>query len=245
MTIVADPAAVLSSDGVADALRHAILAHRIGPGAKLVEDEICEVFGVGRTIVRAALQSLTHEGLVTIIRNRGASVADPGTRDAREVFEARSMLEPRTARSAAERATPADVSHLQSHIAAEHLALQQGDLGQAVYLSGLFHNAIAEIADQRTIAALISALVSRSSLIVAIYWRKPQALCESHAHHALLDAIAAHDGLRAEDLMKGHLLDLLTNLDLREKTKTALSLRQAILVSGGPRLLAGGLQSTE
>ena len=234
MTLSPDPTAILSSGAVADALRQAILAHRVGPGAKLLEDEMCEVFGVGRTIVRGALQALAHEGLVTIIRNRGAFVADPGTREAREVFEARAMLEPRTARSAADRAGPAAIAHLRSHIAAEHAALQRGDLGQAVYLSGLFHNAIAEIADQRTIAAMIAVLVARSSLIVAIYWRKPQALCESHAHHALIDAIAAHDGARAEDLMKGHLLDLLTNLDLREKPQTAISLRQALLVGGPP-----------
>lgn len=228
MTLYSDLSSNPTSDDVAGALRRAILAHRVGPGAKLVEDEVGEVFGVGRTIVRAALQSLAHQGLVTIIRNRGAFVADPGVREAREVFEARALLEPRTSRSAAERATKLKVAHLHTHIAAEHRALQHGDLGQAVYLSGLFHVAIAEIADQTTIAAMISTLVSRSSLIVALYWQRPQAMCESHAHHALVDAIGAGDGPRAEDLMKGHLLDLLSNLDLRVKPRTAGSLRQAL-----------------
>ena len=186
------------------------------------------MFGVGRSIARTALQALAHEGLVTIIRNRGAFVADPGVREAREVFEARALLEPRTARSAAERATPAAVKLLHKHIAAEHQALQAGDLGKAVYLSGLYHMAIADLADQATIAAMISTLVARSSLIVALYWRRPQALCESHAHHALTDAIAAHDGARAEDLMKGHLVDLLANLDLREKPQIGGSLRDIL-----------------
>ena len=219
-----------SSEDVAASLRRAILAHRLGPAAKLVEDEVGEIFGVGRTIVRTALQSLAHEGLVTIIRNRGAFVADPGIREAREVFEARALLEPRTARSAAERAKRGDINRLKGHIDAEHSALAQGDLGQAVYLSGIFHIEVAKIADQHTISALISSLVSRSSLIVALYWRRPQALCESHAHHALIDAIAASDGALAEDLMKGHLLDLLSNLDLRERPVGYTSLRQAIEV---------------
>lgn len=218
-----------TSEQVADALRRAILAHRIGPGAKLVEDEVGEIFGVSRTIVRAALQSLAHQGLANIIRNRGAFVADPGVREAREVFEARALLEPRTSRSAAERATPLAVAGLQAHIRAEHQALEAGDLGQAVYLSGMFHVAIAEMADHTTIAAMISALVSRSSLIVALYWNRPQAICESHAHHALADAIGAGNGALAEDLMKGHLLDLLSNLDLRDKTKPLVSLRQALV----------------
>ena len=50
------------------------------------------------------------------------------------------------------------MAHLRSHITAEHLALQRGDLGQAVYLSGLFHTAVAEMAHQRTIAAMISSV---------------------------------------------------------------------------------------
>lgn len=228
MTFQTDGAASATSDHIADALRRSILAHRLGPGAKLVEDEVGEIFGVGRTIVRAALQSLAHQGLVTTVRNRGAFVADPGVREAREVFEARALLEPRTSRSAALRSTPEGVARLKTHIETEHQALLAGDLGQAVYLSGMFHVEIAEMADQTTIAAMISTLVSRSSLIVALYWHRPQAICESHAHHALADAIAAQDGERAEDLMKGHLLDLLSNLDLREKPKTAGSLRQAI-----------------
>ena len=228
MSLQTDGLSNPTSHQVADALRRTILAHRLGPGAKLVEDEVGEVFGVGRTIVRAALQSLAHQGLATIIRNRGAFVADPGVREAREVFEARALLEPRTARSAAERSTQQGVAHLRTHIETEHRALIEGDLGQAVYLSGMFHVAIAEMADQSTIAAMISTLVSRSSLIVALYWHRPQAVCESHAHHALVDAIAAHDGPKAEDLMKGHLLDLLSNLDLREKPRSAGSLRQAI-----------------
>jgi DNA-binding GntR family transcriptional regulator len=217
-----------SSDDIVGSLRRAILAHRVAPGSKLVEDEVSDVFGVGRSIARTALQALAHEGLVTIIRNRGAFVADPGVREAREVFEARALLEPRTARSAAERATPAAVKLLHKHIAAEHQALQAGDLGKAVYLSGLYHMAIADLADQATIAAMISTLVARSSLIVALYWRRPQALCESHAHHALTDAIAAGDGARAEDLMKGHLVDLLANLDLREKPQVGGSLRDIL-----------------
>jgi DNA-binding GntR family transcriptional regulator len=233
MTLQSDLSRNPSSEEVAGALRRAILAHRVGPGTKLVEDEVGEVFGVGRTIVRTALQSLAHEGLVTIIRNRGAFVADPGIREAREVFEARALLEPRTARSAAERATPDAVARLKAHIEAEHRALDAGDLGQAVYLSGVFHMAIAEMAQQGTIAALISTLVSRSSLIVALYWRRPQALCESHAHHALTDAIAAADGARAEEVMKGHLLDLLSNLDLREKPLVTGSLRQALQANLG------------
>ncbi len=217
-----------SSEAVADTLRRAILEHRLSPGSKISEDEVGELFGVSRTIVRAALQSLAHQQLVVLKRNRGAYVADPGVREAREVFEARALLEPRTAHSAAIRATPKDIATLRAHCDAEHAALDSGDMGRAVYLSGLFHQAIAEIADQTTIATFISSLVSRSSLIVALYWQKRRSLCESNAHHALIEAMEQNDGPRAEELMKSHLLDLVSDLDLRKRVASPKSLKEQV-----------------
>ncbi|OWU84992.1 GntR family transcriptional regulator [Oceanicola sp. 22II-s10i] len=219
-------------DGIAAALEQAIHEHRLSPGMKLGEDDLAEVYGVSRTIVRAALQSLAHNRLVDLRRNRGAFVAQPSIVEAREVFEARALLEARTARSAAERAGPEDIARLQAHIDAEHAALAAGDTGRALHLSGQFHNEIAEIADQATIAEMVARLIARSSLIIAVYWQRRSALCESHAHHELLGAFAAHDADRAEELMQGHLLDLVTSLDLRSDRSAPASLREALAQGG-------------
>ncbi|MBP1806296.1 GntR family transcriptional regulator [Rubellimicrobium aerolatum] len=216
------------AEEIAGRLALAIHEHRLAPGTKLSEDELGAIYGVSRTVVRAALQRLSHERLITLRRNRGAFVAQPTIREAREVFEARALLEPRTARSAAERATPADIARLQAHIDEEHRAMSAGHAGLALRQSGLFHQEIARIADQATVAEFIGQLVARSSLIIALYWQRRAALCESHAHHALLTALADHDGDRAEELMKGHLLDLVSSLDLRSLPSAPRSLREAL-----------------
>lgn len=217
-----------TAESIAQDLALAIHEHRLSPGAKLSEDEVGEIFGVSRTVVRAALQRLGHDRLVELRRNRGAFVAQPSIKEAREVFEARALLEPRTAHSAARRVTDADAARLRAHIQAEHEALAAGNLGRALYLSGLFHVEIARIADQATVEAFITQLVARSSLIIALYWQRRTALCESHAHHALLDALVRHDSPRAEELMKHHLLDLLSSLDLRNSDSAPRSLREAL-----------------
>ncbi|MDO9638445.1 MAG: GntR family transcriptional regulator [Pseudotabrizicola sp.] len=211
---------------VAEKLALAIHEHRILPGTKLSEDEVGEVFGVSRTVVRAALQQLSHDQLITLKRNRGAFVAQPSIHEAREVFEARALLEPRTARSAAERTTAADIARLQTHIDAEHAALAAGDVGRAVYLSGQFHIEIARIAQQDTIREFITQLVARSSLIIALYWQRRSALCESHAHSALMRALAAQNGSLAEEVMQGHLLDLVSSLDLQNRAAPPRSLHE-------------------
>ena len=214
---------------VADGLSRAIHELRIQPGAKLTAEEIGEIYGVSRTVVRAALQRLAHERLVEIRRHRGAFVSSPDRKEAAEVFEARALLEPRTARSAAERAAPADIALLRRHIAAEHAALDAGDAGRALRLSGQFHVELARIADQGTIARFIEALVARSSLSIALYARRPSARCERHAHDALIEAVASGDGSGAEDLMRSHLVDLHSMLDLRAAGDVPRGLREALI----------------
>lgn len=217
-----------TSDSIAQALSLAIHEHKIAPGTKLGEDELAEIYGVSRTVVRAALQSLHHCKLVDIRRNRGASVASPSITEAHEVFEARELLEPRTARNAAKHATPSDIALLERHITDEHAALDAADPGRALYLSGLFHTEIARIAQQATVAGFIETLVARSSLIIALYWRRESALCEKHAHHALVKALAEHNEDQAEELMRSHLVDLHSALNLREQNARTLSLKDAL-----------------
>ncbi|MDW3221529.1 MAG: GntR family transcriptional regulator [Paracoccaceae bacterium] len=209
-------------------LSRAIHEHRLLPGTKLGEDELAEIYGVSRTIIRTALQTLAHRQLVEIHRNRGAFVAKPTPKEALEVFEARELLEPRMARSAAQQATADDVSTLNAHIAQEHEALSKGDRGHALYLSGQLHVHIARIAEQATIASFIETLIARSSLIVALYWKRESALCESHAHNALVQAIARNDENAAEDLMRRHLVDLHSALELHKIPTTAASLKEIL-----------------
>ena len=195
-------------------LRDAILTHGLVPGTKLPEDELGEVYSVSRTIVRAALQALSHDRLVTLEPNRGAFVAKPSKLEAREVFEARAVIEPKVAFLAAEIAKPKDIKLLRQHLKEEHAAVDAGKDGEAVVLSGRFHVAIAEIAGQSILTDFVRGLCSRSSLIISLYWRRRDTICESHAHHALVDAIAANSPKDAAELMTSHLVDVLSGLDL-------------------------------
>jgi len=208
------------------ALQKAILEHRLRPGMKLSEDEVGEIFGASRTVVRAALHALAHSGLVAIERNRGAFVSRPSIREAHEVFEARALIEPRVAGMAARAVTPVQLETLKAHMAAEHAALAAGEMGKSLALSGQFHIAVAEIADQQVLSAIIRQLISRSSLIIALYWKRPDTACESHSHDALLAAMAAQDAPAAGEIMKSHIVDLHSGLDLRQREERDLTLAE-------------------
>jgi DNA-binding GntR family transcriptional regulator len=209
-------------------LHSAILEHRLAPGMKLSEDEVGEIYGASRTVVRAALQALAHSGLLSIEKNRGAFVSKPTIREAHEVFEARALIEPRVAAMAAKAMADEDLTRLQAHIDAEHEALHAGDMGKALSLSGAFHTAIADIADQQVLAHMVRSLISRSSLIIAMYWKRPDTACESHSHHALMKAFSDGDAEAAEQIQKSHIIDLHSGLNLVESNDSPVSLADAL-----------------
>jgi DNA-binding GntR family transcriptional regulator len=205
-------------------LRDAIFAHRLAPGTKLPEDELASIYAVSRTVIRSVLQALAHDRLVRLEPNRGAFVAQPSQTEAREIFEMRMLVEPRAAALAAARATPADVARLRAHLNQEREAVREGRDSDALMLSANFHVEVSKIASQSILREVIADLVTRSSLIIALYWIRRDTICASHAHHPLVEAIARHESDMAAELMTGHLADLLTGLDLTPRHRDEKSL---------------------
>ena len=83
---------------IGDAVRAAILERRLAPGTKLQEVALGAFFGVSRTIVRQALRTLAHEGIVALRDRRVAVVARPSAADVSHVFAARRAIGDRPAR---------------------------------------------------------------------------------------------------------------------------------------------------
>src|SRR5215213_4414842 len=80
-------------DALAEALRERIMVGELAPGQRLIERDLVERYEVGRGTVRAALQRLEHEGLVTVETHRGAFVRQLDKQALRELFELRTALE--------------------------------------------------------------------------------------------------------------------------------------------------------
>jgi DNA-binding GntR family transcriptional regulator len=80
-------------DALADALRERIMGGELEPGRRLIERDLVERYEVARGTVRAALQRLEHEGLVTVETHRGAFVRQLDQQALRELFELRTALE--------------------------------------------------------------------------------------------------------------------------------------------------------
>ncbi len=210
------------------AIGRAVTEQRLLPGTRLPEDQIGGLFGASRTLVRAALQRLAHDGLVTMSRNRGAFVASPTIEEARHVFEARKVIEGVMVARAAERVGPGEIEALDGVLVRGRQAMLAGDRGTAIRLSGEFHLSIGASAGQPVLQGFLTELISRSSLVIALYGRGYNSACGDDEHRGLLEALRRHDGAIASQLMAAHLDHIEADLDLEPRPPRLVSLADVL-----------------
>ena len=195
-------------------LYQAIIDHKIPPGTPLLEDNLASAFKVSRTVVRKALQRLTHERLVDSVQNKGASVAKPSAEEARQVFDARRELERSLVKRAVESASDAELKELLKLAKTEQQAHLKGDKGQRLKLSGDFHRQLAVLSGNPVLEGFLAELVSRSSLIIALY-ESPGAVPCSHTEHLeIANAITVRDSAKAVQYIDNHLRHIEAQIDL-------------------------------
>jgi DNA-binding GntR family transcriptional regulator len=199
----AEPSETLDQ-GVYEAIFNGVMHGRLKPGTRLQEASLCEQFGVSRTVVRQ----------VDIVANKGAAVATPSPKETRDVFAARRAIEGAIVREAARRIEHGDIERLKQRLRAEHDALHEQDHPRWVALAGGFHLALAELSGNAVLQRMLTELMTRCSLIVALYEAPGEASCEHDEHARLVELLSLRDGNAAADEMERHLLALEARLQL-------------------------------
>lgn len=218
----------IDTESIHQRIADAIAAHRLPPGTKLGEEALGEIFGVSRTKIRQALFQLAGDKLVTLIPGRGAFVAQPSVREAREVFEARRIIEAAIVARFVEIATSKDIDALNDHIVLEDEAIKAGTPQARNRLLGDFHEVIARAAGNVVLTEILSELVARTSLITLFYQNTRGAAESLEEHRQLLKAIRKRDAASAVDLMHRHLSNVEAGLVLREEVPAGADLRAAL-----------------
>lgn len=213
---------------IVDVLFKAIAQHRLPPGTRLIEAQIVETLQANRNHVQAALQRLALQRVVTIEPNRGAMVAQPSAKEAREIFAARRAIE----RAIVESITPA-IMHAQrqrvaTHMRNERKATSATDRRAIVRELSEFHLMLGEISGNSVLSEILANLMVRSSLIVALYQRNDVPSCASDEHQQIITALETGDHQQAVAVMLEHLDELEAQLDLDDQAEPEINLRQAL-----------------
>lgn len=221
----------LSNAIVSDYLRK-IGAGEIEPGAPLPpESVLCETYGVGRSVVREALQALDAKGFIVVRQGSVATVAPKyhwhvldqeflEVTNAEEYFvllqEARELLEPRLAAIAATRASDdaidemADINH--------QLATVKDSPSQHAELDIAFHDAVARATDNAILVSMHSSITGLGQRTRSASAAVPGAIDRAVMwHEQIVDALRARDSIGASAAMHLHLRQVRDELGRIEK----------------------------
>jgi DNA-binding GntR family transcriptional regulator len=127
-------------------LRDAILRCELGPGERLIIDDLARRLDTSIIPVREAIRLLESEGLVVNIAHVGATVAPISRSSVTETFSVLEGLESVSTRSAAQRAEPAGIATLEALVDAMDRALAQGQHDEWAALNTRFHLAMTALA---------------------------------------------------------------------------------------------------
>ena len=190
---------------IVGAIIEAISSRRLPPGAKLGENQLAQVFGVSRTIIRQSLQQLAFTGVVQSITNRGAFIAQFSPQEAADLYAARRVIETETVVLLARYCTAGDIRNLRRHVARERELEATGNLLDLTRLRSDFHLLIARLAGNRVLADILERLLPQTALIRAFYGSIQPSTRPTDDHDRLIDLLAKGDERGCVELICEHL----------------------------------------
>lgn len=192
---------------VRNALIEAVLSNQLPPGTRLVESPLCQAFGVNRSLLRRVFVQLAGERVIELHRNRGAVVAAPTQEEMRQAFEARRLIEGAVLQALSERAQGPYLASVRQLVCEEHDAYRKGDRSRWVRLSGEYHLRLTALLGNQDLDHMLKSLVTRTTLMKALYGAPERSTCSFDEHNAILDALEAGNVPLACQLMSAHLND--------------------------------------
>ena len=194
-----------SSDEIYERIYVSILEHRLVPGMKLAEERLADIFKVSRARIREILARFAYEQIVEQVPNKGAFVAKPSIEQAKDVFEARRVIEPAIMRRLARSVTDEALDALLSHIEQEMDARARADKRAVIRLSGEFHNLCADLSGNAALARSLREFTTLTCLIILVYDAPLVNSCRADEHSLIVEAIKSRNADKAADLMLTHL----------------------------------------
>lgn len=190
---------------VYDAIRERVCSGQYLPGIHLVEADLAAEFHVSRITVRDALRRLAADELVEVLPYRGVRVRQLTTQDVEELYTVREPIESLAARLAAE-VRGEGLKDLRRICQEGAQAAAAGDARRYMQLNAQFHATVPAITGNRTLVKVLTHLNTQMvgyQFLSAINLERMQQ--SQSQHEAVLRAIEAGDGDRAESAMRHHI----------------------------------------
>jgi DNA-binding GntR family transcriptional regulator len=177
-----------------DALRRAIVAGALRPGARIGQEEFAQQLGVSIAPVREALRILEQEGQVTYLPRRGYFVTALQIADLEEIYGLRALLERRAARDALATLDSPELERIARAARDFEDAVDAGDVAAELDANRRFHLAILDSPDHPHTMRVIRQLWDSTEAYRALYYNLEAERCDAvKAHTRIIAALRKRD----------------------------------------------------
>ena len=195
-------------------LRQKIIDLTLKPGELLVEQKLAAEYGVSRTPVREVLVWLAGEGLVEILRNRGAMVAPIRVDAVRTAQFVREALEVSVAMAAAPKMDSFSKLKLSHAIEEQELANAEGNAELFYHADEAMHLEIAQIAGLPLVWGYIEEAKVQMDRVRRLSLSQAQSFDKLITQHRrIVKAIADNNPAEITASMNEHLRQVLPDID--------------------------------
>ena len=209
-------------------LEKAIGQRRLKPGQRIIEAKIAEILKANRNHVQVALKRMAIAKIVQIKRNKGAFVAEPSAKEARDVFTARRVVELGIVQQITKERVALFNQDIQAHLEKEQEIIREGDPHKVVMILSEFHLLIAKVADNAVLSEILENLMVRSAIIEVLYSRNPVPACASGEHREIVEFLQAGDSENAAKSMLEHIAGIEEQLLIKDEKEPDYDLDEAL-----------------
>ena len=191
---------------VQDAILAEIASGKLPPGARIIQEQIAQELGVSRQPVQQALLVLRNLGVLRDAPGRGLQVAPLDPEHVRNMYDVRAVIEGLAFRKAAERNAGRARAEGPALIEAGRRAVAQGSVAGMIEADMRFHAFIYALSENPLVGPAMDTHWTNTQRVmgeVLMRDEKPRDIWDQHA--ALLEAVMAGDGAKAERLARRHI----------------------------------------
>ena len=196
-------------------LEKELVTLKLAPGELIIEKNLVDRSGIGRTPVREAIQRLSAEGMLQVLPRKGLMVTPLRRSELMQIVEARRVLERLMVVKAAERATPDQRQALK--ILAAHLDASTSDLEGFFRLDRRLDELLETACKNHYLVKALAAMHSQCRRLWYLHRRQLNLPVSAGLHAGLARAVADGDSagaIRALDEIITILENLVNGLDV-------------------------------
>lgn len=197
------------TESVYQLIRRRIVQGVYPPGGALKEADLAKSIGCSRTPIRESLRRLESDGLVDVLPNKGARVADWVGADPDQIFFLRANLEGFAARRAAVSISPFQISGLAGLAESMERAQSSGAprrFEEIAELNYQFHRDVFVATGDKRLASIMSCIIEVASMMHTFSAYSKAEVDRSFRHHReLIDALESRDPDWAESVIRCHI----------------------------------------